>query len=90
MFLVNYGGHSYVFDRTFNDEADEYEEFYVVYRLNKLSRRVEASAWNDLPNSGERIGTVRVKDIQFDESMRKFIDAGVFELLPAVLEGKKK
>jgi hypothetical protein len=84
MFLVNYGGHSYVFDCEFNDEADEYEEFFVAYRLKKLMHRIEPSSWKDLPNAGERIGTVRVDNVRFDESMRKFIDASVFLLLPRV------
>ena len=84
-FLVSFDGASYFFESRFDDDLDEYEDLYTVFRLAaSLDVRNEHAVnaiWSALPGSATRIGQVKLTDVRFDESQRRFIDDSVFARL---------
>jgi len=82
VFVVNYEGETYFFDCPFKDELDDYPDFFTVYRVPEEEiDKVETISWSDISTFARPIGIVKVKDVQFDETKRKFIADRVFEMV---------
>jgi len=81
-FVVEYGGHLYLIDAPFRSELDDYQDTYVVSRFPKsLTGRFDEASWTDLLDTGERVGEVPTRGIEFDSTSRKAINVKVFEIL---------
>lgn len=61
----------------FNQDADEYEESYSVYRVaDAVEALAKAGNWGFLASCGrELLGAVRVANVVFDSTRRLMIDA---------------
>ncbi|MCP5007848.1 MAG: hypothetical protein GY941_28520 [Planctomycetes bacterium] len=80
VFLVNYKGDFILFESLFNDDSDDYSSDYIVYLMPKLSEEELKGSWENISLRADRkIGSVPVKDIQFDETKRKEIDAAILD-----------
>lgn len=76
-FVVERAGVRYVFDCPFSDELDEYPSEYVVRRVPddwELSIDPES-----LAKVAPALGPAAVREVHFDETRRRSIDAAVLE-----------
>ena len=66
---------------TFNDEIDDYNYLYEVFRvdLEGHPELVEGSWLKNIPDKGEKVGEIRVEDVVFDLTKRRFIHVSVFD-----------
>lgn len=73
----------YFFDAPFDDNTDEYEPRYSVYRLSDESDEgdLDALDWATFPQRGARIGSVEVAKVCFDPTRRAAVSESVFDLL---------
>lgn len=82
MFLTAYQGRTYLFDRSFDEDADDFANHYRVYLMPELSEDDLAGSWTHLPLKAIReIGEVPVNHVHFDSSKRKEVDSSIFEQL---------
>ncbi|MBC8112850.1 MAG: hypothetical protein H7062_00580, partial [Candidatus Saccharimonas sp.] len=72
------GADTYLFDCAFDPEADEYLEFYRVFRLRVGAPVEDGSSWDNLTASGDFLVGVRTSDVHFDPTLRAAIDENVF------------
>lgn len=80
MIIVAYRDELYLFDSPFDAKADEYSDWFTVYRLpSSIGERVDEESWEGLPGSGEKIGRVATSDVEFDPSKRRSISSAVFD-----------
>jgi hypothetical protein len=80
--ITTYNGRKYLFERLFDDNFDDYQNFYSVYDIGDIEVGDGESIWTKLEDSRRRfIYTIPVKDIQFDSTKRKSIHASAFEKL---------
>lgn len=84
MLVVERKGYLYLFDCPFDEELDDFPDHYTVYRLDpSVWDRLDAGSWVDLAQAGQRIGRVSVRDVEFDESRRRYIHERAFsQILP--------
>lgn len=83
-FVVNYRQFQFLFHREFDDERDNYQDQYTVSLLPHLSDAAIQAGWGHLQNYiTYAIGHVFVKDVVFDPSFRKCIDATLLDTLIA-------
>jgi hypothetical protein len=75
MMVFNRGGRPYLLDCPFDENKDEYSDHDIAYRLPaEVADRVDSiKDWDELLAAGERLGTIRVSEIEFDETKRKAI-----------------
>ena len=81
-FVVEHQGVQLLFWREFNEEADEYEDDYRVFVLPHVAEQDLAmpNSWENLPNlSSGYLGSVPVKDVQFDVTYRKAINTKLID-----------
>ena len=69
-------GVEYLLDCPFDESLDEYGSHYTLYRVTLLLG--DDDDWESWLSSSERIGTVRVADVQFDKSLREHISLDLF------------
>jgi hypothetical protein len=68
-----------VFDSKFDEIIDEYDEKYRIYLIEKPNELNWSAYWRDFPKESDtQIGEILVKDVIFDETLRKFIDIQAF------------
>ena len=80
--IATYNGRKYLFERLFDDNLDDYQDFYSVYDIGDIEVGDGESIWTKLEDSRRRfVYTIPVKDIQFDSTKRKSINASAFEKL---------
>ena len=78
--VVEWEGVMYLLDSLFDHDLDDYEPFYVIYRVpNDLRDRIDEISWTDLGHRSERVGVVPTADVEFDATRRKRINPAVFE-----------
>ena len=81
-FVVNDDGNSYFFDCAFSDAIDDYPDDFIVYKLSKkVSLDRSDLPWRELHSHGERVGTIRVQNVFFDDSKRKAVRGDVVDAL---------
>lgn len=69
----------FVLDCPFDETLDEYPDQYLVYRL-PLDAKVklnDLADWRPVLSGLTSLGSVRLDAVRFDESKRKYVDAGV-------------
>lgn len=85
--VVRYRGALLFLDDSFDDELDDYHNEFRVYLLpdsiepslnasseeDRAAGRV-APSWQDLPDLGRLLGTIRSSDLVFDETLRRQLD----------------
>ena len=80
--IATYNGRKYLFERLFNDNLDDYQDFYSVYEIGDIEVEDGESIWTKLEESRRRfVYTIPVKDIQFDATKRRSINASAFKKL---------
>ncbi len=78
--VVEWEGVLYLLDSLFDHDLDDYEPFYVIYRIpDELAERIDEISWTDLGHRSQRLGVVATDDVEFDESRRRRINPAVFE-----------
>ena len=80
MVVTSDGHNTYLLNCEFDDVQDDYADDYDVYLLPPLSQADLLDSWIELPQRAVRkLGRVSVRDVRFDETRRRQIDATVFE-----------
>ena len=68
-----------LFDSKFDEILDDYNENYQIWLVENPYEIDWSASWSDLPRSNDiLIGKIAVKDVIFDETLRKFIDIQTF------------
>lgn len=81
-FVVEHEGDLLLFDCPFFEVIDDYGTEFTVFKIRKASKdQVDQPSWADLRRSGDRVGTVPVNAVRFDDTRREAIDTSVFQLL---------
>jgi hypothetical protein len=66
----------------FNEELDDYEAEYSVYRLPSSFQPPHAGAkWDFLEQELVCVGKISVREVQFDESKRRTLSAAALDKL---------
>ncbi|HEY2370094.1 MAG TPA: hypothetical protein VGH87_27035 [Polyangiaceae bacterium] len=80
VFLVESGQQHLLFVSHFDESIDDYEDVYTVYVMPSGFR--PPPTWEALESMAERrLGTIKVSDVTFDESLRKGISIDTFRLI---------
>ena len=84
-FTVRWKERLYLFFREFDDARDDYEEEYRVSLLPPWTdEEIEASWGRQIETqAADCLGAVAVKDVSFDSTHRREIDAAIFQTLAA-------
>lgn len=69
-----YGKYLYFLDCPFDDAADDYPLVFAVYRHDAIAVAAD-SDWGKYLAPSARLGEVRVEDVKFDETRRKFVSS---------------
>lgn len=88
-FVVEHRDKQLLFWRDFDEAVDEYEDAYRVFVLPDISAQDLAApaSWENLPERAVALlGIVPVKDVKFDATYRKEIDANVIDALLKLLD----
>ena len=82
IFLAEHRGHIYLFDCSFDENADEYPDRYRVFRLpHGVTPPAEGASWIGLAEGGAFIAEVPISAVEFDPTRRAAVDAAVFDRL---------
>ena len=67
----------------FDEDLDDYSETYAVYRLpDSIEPRLEKESWGFVfEMMADCIGTIRVQDVRFDETLRAMLDPSCLDQL---------
>lgn len=85
MVVVQFGEAHYLFESAFDQEADDYSDWYTIYRLSSDGvDALEEPSWDELPKFGDVIGRAAVSDVHFDPSKQRSLDAAIFRQLDTV------
>ncbi len=80
MFVVRFGGKTYLFDCPFDEIKDEYGTHYSVFLMPPLDDADLAGDWRKLLSLAVQLkGKVPVSDVKFDTSKRKEVNVDFFE-----------
>lgn len=86
-FVVQHQGTYLLFRRDFDDDLDDYPDAYEVYALAGISDKMAEIPWTHLAEfTGERLGQVSVRDVQFDATKRREMDTAILDSLAAPRE----
>jgi hypothetical protein len=78
IFLTKTGNRVFLFDCSFNDEKDEYEETYKIYLMPQLDEKQLAGSWENLPAKATRLlGEIPTSEVEFDTTLRQQVNLGV-------------
>jgi hypothetical protein len=84
IFLTQYEGRTFLFDCVFDQDLDDYPEVFRVFLMPDLRDEELPKDWTTLEAKAIRyIGEVPTSRVQFDETRRQSIDAGILEELSA-------
>ena len=83
-FVAEFEGRAYLFDCPFDEELDDYPHSYTVYRFEAGDRPWERQSWEALRDVATAIGSVAVSSVEFDETRRRAVHAGVFSHAPGL------
>lgn len=80
-----YKGKLLLLQSAFDQERDEYPDHYTVYLLPESAAvELASGSWKFLEKAPlETLGKIQVKDVQFDSSKRKKLDASILDKLLA-------
>jgi hypothetical protein len=82
IFLVRREGVLLLFESAFRVELDDYSDSYRVYVLPDLKDSELPADWTQLAERASRfLGEIPIKDVRFDDTLRKQIESGVVDLL---------
>lgn len=76
-FVVEFGGRSFVFDCRFDDQLDDYPDEYRIFEV--VAGVPESLPWDEAIGAGVRRGSVPVRAVRFDASMRRYVESSVLE-----------
>lgn len=80
--IATHLGRTYLLERTFDEDLDEYEDFFRVYDITEISPREREQIWKRLDDVSEKLlCTIPIKELSFDESRRKWIGVAAFQKL---------
>ena len=78
--VVHHRGLAILLESRFDTHADDYSASYKVFVLSGMSEDELAGSWENLSLKATKfLGEVLVRDVQFDSTFRKEIDAGVID-----------
>ena len=78
MFVVSFHEKQFLFDCPFNEETEEYQNFYYVNLMPKLSEFDLEGSWDLLTEKAVlRLGSITVSDVNFDEIFRKYMNPAI-------------
>jgi hypothetical protein len=69
---VGFEGAVLFFDCSFNEALDDYEDHYTVYRVGGVDAQ-HANDWRAYLTPANRIGTIKVGDLQLDRTLRQYL-----------------
>ena len=77
--MLRYEGRALLLHSAFDEEVDEYEPTYSVYALPESAEAALVDgSWKFMEEPGlTLLGEVAVRDVRFDSSRRKLLDAQV-------------
>jgi hypothetical protein len=79
-FAVWHSGRQFLFLRDFDDVIEDYPDTYRVFSLPGLPDAVIKDSWQRIEGLATGfLGEVPVREVKFDESMRKEIDTDVLD-----------
>ena len=79
IFLVLHGHHTFLFDCAFDEELEDYPDNYKVYTMPDVPDEELPTDWTLLLDRATRyLGTVPVKQVRFDPTVRKSINTAIF------------
>ncbi len=82
IFIVRHRGQQYLFDCSFNESVEDFEETYRVYTLPDLLEGELSGSWEGLAGRAESyLGEVLVERVNFDSSRRLSIDTRIIDEL---------
>ena len=86
-FVVRWESSLYLFFREFDDDQDDYEDHYRVFLLPQWIDEETEAPWRQImTHATDFLGEVAVKDVLFDPTHRREIDAVIFQSLAALRE----
>ena len=79
--LLMYKNRLFLLSSFFDEEADEYEDTYTVDELPASLEKQVSQSWQAIEPylRAEPLASIPVKEIRFDETKRKFLDASVLD-----------
>jgi hypothetical protein len=79
--VLRYRGKLFLLQSAFDDDLDEYPDSYSVYVLPEWAKdSVRKGSWEFLSNTQMTcIGHIQVKDVVFDPTKRKELDASILD-----------
>lgn len=85
IFLTRHNGLLFLFDCAFSVDLDDYPDDYTAFLLPPdIHEENLPSDWTTLAGMAtRRLGSVPVKDVRFDPTRRKQVDASVLDALLA-------
>lgn len=82
IFLVEHGGNTYLFDCAFDEATEDYPDHYRVFRVPSLTEDELAGSWDELHlRAIQELGSVPVRDVQFDPTRRARVDTSILARL---------
>lgn len=86
-FTARWAGNLYLFVRDFDDDKDEYEDHYRISLLpHWTDEKIKASWLRIETQATQHLGEVAVKDVSFDATHCREIDAAIFQALASPRE----
>jgi len=74
MFFTRVDNQLYLFSRDFDEEADEYQDVFQIYKMPEMEIPPQSTPWAPLiENALEVLGQVSVKEITFDPTYRQLV-----------------
>ncbi|XSG77483.1 hypothetical protein ACP8Y2_10785 [Herpetosiphon llansteffanensis] len=88
-FLVSYKDEYYIFECLFDDNLDDYDNYYTVYKIysSKIGELKITIDWS-IEGYGYEICTVLTKHVDFDPSKRKSISSDIFTHIHQAIDSK--
>lgn len=88
MIVVHHRGLLILLESRFDVQADDYSASYKVFVLAGMSQDELEGSWEHLSLKATKfLGEVLVRDVEFDSTFRKEIDAGLIDRLLGEFSG---
>lgn len=89
-FVAWHRGKQFLFLRDFDDALDDYPQFYRVFTLPNLSEDAVKKSWVQIETLADQfVGEVPVAEVDFDQTRRMHIGAGILDELSEKLHAKR-
>ena len=80
--ITSDGTHTYLFDRPFDEQLDDYQPDYDVYLVPNEAFSHASGEWETLLERANcRLGRLPASGVRFDPSRRRLIDLEILEQL---------